>query len=321
MISNRIFIAVIALISITGFAFRAKGPSDPIELEYPSSWPTPVYDFTRNPLTRQGIALGKKLFNDPILSRDSTVSCVNCHLSYTAFTHVDHALSHGIDDRVGIRNSPTLVNLAWAGPLMWDGAVSHLDFQALAPISNPVEMDFSIDRVVSRLRQNSVYRDMMAGAFGDSLVTGERVLKALAQFQLTLISGDSKYDRVIAGNDSFTRQEQNGYSLFRLHCESCHQEPFFTNFGFEKNGLPIDTGLLDYGRMRITQNPADSLKFKVPGLRNIQFSYPYMHDGRFKKLRDVVQYYGQSRGFTNEEKVDIVAFLYTLTDRNFLLGE
>jgi cytochrome c peroxidase len=239
---------------------------------------------------------------------------------------VDHARSHGIQDRVGTRNSPALVNLAWARAFMWDGAIQHLDFQALAPISSPLEMDFSIAKVVDKLSSTSRYPALFEAAFGAREITGERVLKALAQFELTLVSAGSKYDRTMAGTDTFSLQEQNGYAIFRKNCASCHAEPFFTNFSFEKNGLPIDTFLRDYGRMNITKNPVDSLRFKVPALRNIEFSYPYMHDGRFRKLRDVVNYYAQTTALerrielSSNEKTDLVAFLLTLSDRAFLLN-
>jgi cytochrome c peroxidase len=286
-----------------------------------------VYDFSKNPLTKAGIELGRKLFYDPILSRDSTVSCSSCHLSFTAFTHVDHAVSHGIQDRIGTRNSLALSNLAWSRHFMWDGAVNHLDMQALAPIAHPAEMDENIAHVVQKLRRSLPYPTLFLRAFGDSLVSGERVLKAIAQFELTLVSSNSKYDRVQSGAEQFTEQEQNGYRLFQKNCASCHTEPFFTNQGFEKNGLPVDTFFNDFGRMMVTQNPLDSLKFKVPTLRNIEFSYPYMHDGRFKKLREVVQYYAQSPTFegkitlTPNERVDLVAFLLTLTDKEFLFNK
>ncbi len=299
---------------------------DPVELQFPTNWPKPRYDFSKNPLTKQGIELGRRLFYDPILSRDSTVSCSNCHLSFTAFTHVDHALSHGIEDRIGTRNSPALMNLAWANNFMWDGAVNHLDFQALAPIAHPAEMDNSIDKVVQRIRTKPAYKARFFEAFGDSTVTGERLLKAMAQFELTLISANSKYDRVISGQEIFTEQEQKGYQVFQNNCASCHTEPLFTNFGFERNGLPLDTVLNDFGRMKITKQPCDSLKFKVPTLRNIEFSYPYMHDGRFKKLRDVVNHYAQTTALDRKiellpnEKVDLIAFLLTLTDRTFLFN-
>jgi cytochrome c peroxidase len=295
-------------------------------LIYPENWPQPNYDFSKKPLTNEGIALGRRLFYDPILSRDTTVSCANCHLSFTAFTHVDHALSHGIDDRIGTRNSMTLTNLAWSKAFMWDGSVQHLDFQALAPISHPSEMDNSIDKVVQKLNKNPNYKRLFSLVFADSVATGERVLKALSQFELTLISANSKYDRMILGKENYTEQEQNGYHLFKKNCATCHAEPFFTNLGFEKNGLAVDTSLNDFGRMMVSKNPLDSLKFKVPTLRNIEFSQPYMHDGRFKKLRQVIDYYSKTTTLDRKielsahEKVDLMAFLMTLTDREFLFN-
>lgn len=301
-------------------------PGDPVPLRYPENWPAPAYDFSRNPLTRQGIELGRRLFYDPVLSRDSTVSCASCHLSFTAFTHVDHALSHGIKDRVGKRNSPALMNLAWARHFMWDGAVTQLDFQALAPIEHPAEMDNTIRNVVQKLSASPEYEQMFEAAFGAGGVTGERVLKALSQFELTLISADSKYDRVQRGAEQFTEMEQRGYRIFQKNCASCHTEPFFTHFGFEKNGLPADSTLGDTGRMGVTQNPMDSLLFKVPTLRNIEFSQPYMHDGRFKKLREVLNHYAQNPVLKSgaelgpDEKTELLAFLLTLTDRSFLFN-
>lgn len=300
--------------------------AEPVELVFPKNWPPPTYDFSKNPLTREGIELGRRLFYDPILSRDSTVSCANCHLSFTAFTHVDHALSHGIEDRVGRRNSIGLANLAWAQHFMWDGAINHLDFQALAPISDSTEMASSIENVVEKLLVSPHYPAFFEAAFGDRRITGERVLKAIAQFELTLISANSKYDRVAAGVETFTKQEQNGYAIFQKNCARCHAEPLFTNLGFEKNGLTLDTSLNDWGRMRVTKSPKDSLKFKVPTLRNVEFSQPYMHDGRFRKLRQVVDYYAASDEIqpkielSPNERVDVVAFLLTLTDREFLFN-
>lgn len=299
---------------------------DPAVLEFPQNWPKPNYDFSRNPLTKQGIELGRKLFYDPALSRNDMVSCSSCHLSFTAFTHVDHALSHGIEDRIGTRNSPALMNLAWSKHFMWDGAIDHLDFQALAPIAHPAEMDHTIEKVVQKIQSKTAYKALFFNAFGDSTATGERLLKAMSQFELTLISANSKYDRMILGQETFTEQEQNGYRLFQKNCASCHTEPLFTNSGFERNGLPVDTTLNDYGRMKITKLPSDSLKFKVPTLRNIEFSYPYMHDGRFKKLREVINHYTQTTALDRKidllpnEKVDLVAFLLTLSDREFLFN-
>lgn len=306
-------------------AAASRPLADPVVFQVPPSFPAPQYDFSRNPLTRQGIELGRRLFYDPVLSRDSTVSCASCHLSFTAFTHVDHALSHGIGDRTGRRNAPALINLAWSRAFMWDGAIHHLDFQALAPISDSTEMGETLDNVVRKLNNRADFRALFAAAFDNSTATGEKVLKALAQFELTLVSANSKYDRVRAGLDSFSVQEQNGYALFQKNCARCHAEPLFTHGGFENNGLPADPVLNDAGRMRVTQDRADSLQFKVPTLRNIEFSYPYMHDGRFKKLRDVLQFYtspasGQHIELSAVERVDLTAFLHTLTDKAFLFN-
>jgi cytochrome c peroxidase len=308
----------------------------PVTIAYPSNWPNPAYDFKKNPLTAENIALGRELFYDPVLSNDNTISCSNCHLSYTSFTHVDHALSHGIHDSVGTRNSPVLINLAWNKFFMWDGAINHLDVQALAPISHPAEMGEDLVSVIKKLQTTRKYPPLFMQVYGDSNITGEHVLKSLAQFQLTLISCNSKYDQVMRKEPGiiFSEQEANGYQLFKTHCNGCHQEPLFTNGEFTNNGLPVDAGLKDIGRMKISLNPTDSLKFKVPTLRNIEFSYPYMHDGRFKTLYQVLNHYTNGiaqnptlhpllkNGITLNEndKIDIVTFLLTLTDKEFLFN-
>lgn len=305
-----------------------------VPLEYPASWPKPVYNFEKSPLSQEGISLGRKLFYDPILSVDSSISCSNCHLSYTAFTHVDHDLSHGVGDSVGMRNSPALMNLAWNNSFMWDGAVNHLDMQALAPITHPAEMGEDFKHVLAKLQRGKVYPPLFEIVFGDSIITGEHLLKVLSQFQLTLVSANSKYDKMKRGEVAFSAQEQRGYELFKANCNTCHQEPLFTNGEFKNTGLPVDGALKDYGRMLITQQPSDSLLFKVPTLRNIEFSYPYMHDGRFKTLRQVLNHYSSGVVHSetvayelqsgiplgSNEKVDLTAFLLTLTDKEFLFN-
>jgi cytochrome c peroxidase len=300
----------------------------------PAHFPKPVYNFGNNPLTEAKVQLGRALFYDPILSRNNTISCASCHSQFSAFTHVDHALSHGIEDKIGFRNAPALMNLAWQRLFMHDGAINHLDAQALAPISNPVEMDESIAHVVVKLQKTSLYPTLFYKAFGDSTITGEHTLKAISQFMLTLVSANAKYDSVMQKQAVFTMQEQSGYTLFKKNCATCHKEPLFTNDGFSNNGLRVDTTLNDFGRFRITKNPEDSLKFKVPTLRNIEFSYPYMHDGRFKKLSQVLNHYtsGIEKSstldkklqklieLTPNEKVDLTAFLLTLTDKSYLFN-
>lgn len=300
----------------------------------PSGWPKPVYDFSKNPLSPQTIKLGRDLFYDPLLSADSTISCASCHSPYNAFTHADHALSHGIKDRIGTRNSPALMNLAWQSNFMWDGAVNHLDVQALAPITHPDEMGESLANVIKKLQRSAYYKKEFYKAYKDTAITGEYTLKALSQFMLTLVSSNSKYDSVMRGQTRYNEKEAKGYMLFKANCASCHTEPLFTNGQFENNGLRPDSILKDKGRMRITQSAADSLKFKVPTLRNIEFTYPYMHDGRFKKLSEVLKHYTQGIHqsptlsaqlvkpivLSPTERVELTAFLLTLTDIHFLFN-
>ncbi len=321
---------MLIVISITIYGFSSIDSL----IVIPLGWGKPNYDFTKNPLNKETVALGRKIFYDPILSRDSTISCSSCHLSYTAFTHVDHDLSHGINGKIGTRNAPALMNLAWSKSFMWDGAVNHLDMQALAPISHPAEMGNDIENIVAQLQHSASYPNLFKAAFGDTVINGARILKAIAQFELTLISANSKYDQVMRKEPGvhFSTQEENGLLIFRKSCASCHTEPLFTNQQFANNGLAMDTFLKDIGRMKITQNAQDSLCFKIPTLRNIEYSFPYMHDGRFKKLSDVLKHYTsdiqqsstlsrqlqQPIILSSDQKVDLVAFLLTLTDKSFL---
>ncbi|MFK7905483.1 MAG: cytochrome-c peroxidase [Chitinophagales bacterium] len=303
-------------------------------LQYVDHFPKPHYDFSKNPLYSAKIELGRALFYDPILSKDNTISCASCHSPYNAFAHTDHDLSHGINDQIGNRNAPALFNLAWQKTFMWDGAINHLDMQALAPISDATEMGESIEGVVHKLQKKALYADLFFDAFKDSTVTGEHVLKALSQFQLTLVSANSKYDQVKNGRAEFTEQEKNGYQLFQTNCNTCHQEPLFSSYGFANNGLPVDTTLNDFGRWNVTQQSADSLKFKIPTLRNLSFTHPYMHDGRFRKLNQVLNHYTkglqQSANIadalkspivlSSNEKTDLTAFLLTLNDKEFVFN-
>lgn len=300
----------------------------------PQGWPQPVYNIKKNGVTEGGFKLGKMLFNDPILSKDNSTSCASCHLQFTAFTHADHSLSHGIYGRKGTRNSIALFNLAWNTSFMWDGGVADLEQQPINPLTNPAEMDSNIPDLVAKLNKLSKYRKMFYDVYTDSNITAGLLLKSLAQFTVMIESFNSKYDSVMRKerNVSFTESEQSGYTVFKKNCSACHTEPLFTDNSFKCNGLPLDTGLQDMGRMKITGKKSDSLKFRVPSLRNVAFSAPYMHDGRFGKLKDVIEHYtnGLVQGptlaqelqskmeMTEKEKTDLLAFLKTLTDRMFL---
>jgi cytochrome c peroxidase len=293
-----------------------------IRLPYPSHFPNPTFDFQKTPLDSTKILLGRILFYDPILSKDNSISCASCHSPYNAFAHTDHDLSHGIFDAIGTRNAPALFNLAWQKEFMWDGAINHIDMQALAPISHPGEMGSSIKEVVSTLNESNAYKDLFQKAFGEKTITGAKVLKALTQFQLTLVSANAKYDKVKMGKDSFTLQENNGYLLFKKNCNTCHQEPLFSTYQFANNGLPVDTTLNDFGRWQVTGQSKDSLHFKIPSLRNLTYSYPYMHDGRFKTLREVLNHYTKQKiPLTSNEKADIISFLLTLNDADFVFDK
>jgi cytochrome c peroxidase len=327
----KIIIGIIILISL---AFTQK-LTTPIYLEVPKGWPKPHYDFENNPLTEEGFQLGRRLFYDPILSRDNTISCASCHLQATGFTHVDHDLSHGIEGKIGTRNSLALMNLAWTKDFMWDGGVNHLDVQPLAPITSAVEMDETLENVVAKLQKQAKYQLLFEKAFGTKKITGQLTLKALSQFLVMLKTSNSKYDKVIRKEEKFTESEQKGYDLFKTNCASCHQEPLFTSDRFENNGLAVDSTLNDFGRIKITTNPNDYLKFKVPTLRNVQFTFPYMHDGRFKTLTEVVKHYNsrvyksntlskdliKPMNLSDNDRVDLVAFLKTLSDTEFLFNQ
>lgn len=329
MIRTLVIIAILAVF-ITGFDLMTVYRFDP-----PEGWPAMHYDFEKNPLSAAKIQLGRRLFYDPILSRDSSTSCASCHSPFNAFAHTDHDLSHGIEDQIGNRNAPPLFNLAWHPIFMWDGAINHLDMQALAPISHSKEMDNDIVKLVKKLQSGSHYPKLFSEAFGDSSITGEYILLALSQFQLTLLSNNSKYDSVMRAESVFNEQEKRGYELFKINCSSCHKEPLFSTFEFANNGLATDTTLNDYGRMKVTQQATDSLKFKIPSLRNLEYTYPYMHDGRFKKLSQVLNHYSkgivQSPTLADElkkplalnanDRVDLIAFLLTLSDRSFVFNK
>jgi cytochrome c peroxidase len=330
-----LFFQLILTILLLGFSKEKAVVST---FESPKSWPKPSYNFADNSPTEAGFILGRKLFYDPILSRDSAISCASCHLQYTGFTHVDHAVSHGIEGRKGTRNSPVLINLAWQKHFHWDGGVNHLDAQPINPIEHFTEMDHTLPAVLDKLNRSIVYKQLFSKAFDSEKITTKQLMMALSQFLVQLVSSNSKYDRVMRHEQgvSFTDQEKRGLKLFRKHCSSCHTEPLFTNTFFASNGIPVNNIFNDSGRFKITANPKDSLLFKIPTLRNVEYSFPYMHDGRFKKLKDVLNFYSDSirpqafnlhpklrepLHFSEFEKKDLLAFLLTLTDKEFLYNK
>lgn len=304
----------------------------PISFDIPAGWPAPHYNFSGNPLTQQGFELGRKLFYDGRLSKDGNFPCASCHQQFAAFSTFDHPLSHGFGDQFTTRNAPGLYNIAWQPATHWDGGIANLEVQPLAPLTAPNEMAEDLNNVLDKLRADASYPSLFKAAFGDENVTSQRMLWALTQFVGTMISADSKYDRVKKGASSFTPDEQTGYALFQSKCSSCHTEPLFTDNSFRNTGIPVDPTIKDYGRMRITRLPADSLKFKVPSLRNVVVTAPYGHDGRFLSMSQVMEHYnsGVENGPTTDplvknkiplsinDKFYLLAFLRTLTDSTFI---
>jgi len=301
----------------------------------PDGWPKPSYNFETNPISHEGFLLGKALFYDPLLSKDSTVSCASCHLQYTAFAHVDHPTSHGVDSRVGKRNAPGLMNLAWYPYFHWDGGVLGLNGQAINPITHPDEMGSTLEDVLKKLNRNPIYRKAFKNVFKTDEIKTYHLLKALAQFTVSLVSANSKYDQMKRKELAFSDHEQRGYTLFLRHCNQCHTEPLFTNFKFKSNGIGPHPTLKDEGRSEITGKGKDAYAFRVPTLRNIEHSFPYMHDGRFSKLKEVIHHYATASmwklpvspelnkkniSLNADEEKALLSFLKTLTDKGFLLN-
>lgn len=298
--------------------------------EKPANFPEPLYKFQNNEVTKAGFELGRKLFYDGILSRDGSISCGSCHQQSASFAHFDHALSHGIDDQMGTRNSPVIQNLAWSPFFFWDGGVFDLDLFPFAPIQNPVEMDEDIQNVVSKLNNHPTYPGLFKNAFGSSEITSTNLMYALSQFMTMLVSNNSRYDKFIAGDASaLNSNEIEGMNLFMQHCNRCHTAPLFTDNSFHNNGI---AKLNDKGRYNITLNPDDEYKFKTPSLRNIEKSFPYFHDGRAVTLNEILAHYasnikaGQTVDtalvggipLSLDQQNKIIDFLKSLTDDTFL---
>ena len=301
-----------------------------------------------NPSTAAGVALGERLFYDPVLSVDGTVSCATCHRPELAFTD-GKRVSTGVGGLSGTRNALGLTNVGYLHhPLFWDGRADDLETQALHPVGTPHEMGGSWPAAVARLRAAG-YGEAFAAAFGTSGIDSSRVGRALAQYQRTLVSRDSKYDRVRRGEATYTEQEALGHALFfdfgddpegawaglpTAECAHCHTPPHFTNQRFENNGLDEAARLTDFpdpGRGAVSGTPYDNGRFRTPGLRNVALTAPYMHDGRMATLEEVVEHYAtgghyaENRspnvhplGLSEEQKAALVAFLHTLTDTSFV---
>jgi cytochrome c peroxidase len=261
---------------------------------------------------------------------DSSISCGSCHAQTHGFADHNITLSLGVGGALGKRNSPALSNLAWYPNFMWDGGINHIETFSIGPITNSLEMKETIAHVVQKLNQSSYYKTAFKKAYQIDEVTDQAMLRALAQFMAMMVSAESKYDLYYQGKSNFSASEENGYQLFKANCATCHKEPLTTDFSYRNNGL--DMVFEDLGRALITLDPNDQGKFKVPSLRNVALTYPYMHDGRFFTLEQVIEHYStgivqspnldsnlpNGFNFSTQEKQDLLSFLKTLTDYNYI---
>ncbi len=319
----------------------------PYTLDY-GAFPPPAIN-ADNTLTQQGVKLGRMLFYETKLSKDGSQSCASCHRQEHAFTDTA-TFSIGVEGLKGGRQAMAIFNMAWhLNEFFWDGRAHLLRDQSLMPIQDPLEMNESLQNVITKLSADQTYRDQFMRAFGSEEITSEKMSLAMEQFMNTLLSVDSRYDRSLKGEVTLTPSEERGKELFFAEfnpgfpnlsgadCAHCHGGRNFKSDLYINNGLDSDADIKDIGREEVTKNASDKAKFKVVSLRNVEVTPPYMHDGRFKTLEEVVEHYNSgihnsstvdpaleytrvSGGLklNTQDKADLVAFLKTLTDEDLL---
>jgi len=304
-----------------------------------------------NPLTEQGVQLGRMLFYETMLSKDSTQSCASCHRQLDGFSDSTR-LSIGVEMLPGKRQAMPVFNMAWHNnEFFWDGRADLLRDQSLLPIQDPLEMNETLENVIAKLSEHQKYKDQFTRAFGTEEITSDKMSLAMEQFMLSIVSYDSKYDKHLAGALSLSESEERGRILFETEynpffpdksgadCAHCHGGANFENDQFMNNGLDTDAMMVDIGREEVTKSANDKGKFKVPSLRNVAVTAPYMHDGRFKTLEQVIDHYNEGIQesttvdptvlntketglfLTAQDKEDLINFLKTLTDETFLNKE
>ncbi len=303
-----------------------------VQIASPTGFPAPAQNFADNPLSTEGIELGRKLFYDGRLSIDNLHPCSSCHQQIAGFGTFEHDRSHGVFDSHTLRNAPVLFNLAWNNSFHWDSAYTKLDDAIAQPLHGNQEMGETYAGIINKIKDDEDYQALFKQVFRTSVIRPEYILKALAQFTGHLVSANSKYDRYKKGEVAFTPQEESGYQVYKTKCATCHPEPLFTDHSYRNIGLPVDGFLNDYGLMRTTGRKQDSLKFKVPTLRNTYISSNYMHDGRFGTLAQCITHYrtgvqisattdplvAGGITMTNTDANNLFVFLRTLTDSSFI---
>ncbi|MGD1848106.1 MAG: cytochrome-c peroxidase [Salibacteraceae bacterium] len=316
---------------------ESSGPQ-PYFLKVPDHFPEPLIPDDK-PMTVQGVELGRKLFYDPILSGDFTQSCASCHNQKFAFTDNELRVSVGIDGIEGDRNSMAIINLAWGARFLWDGRSATLEEQALEPVPNPIEMHLEWTEAVERLKNDADYPDLFDGAFPGQSITRTLAANAMAQFMRSIVSGNSRYDAYVKreGWARITPDEILGEQIINSEvgdCFHCHGSILLTDNEFHNNGL--DSNVTNTGVGEFFSTPSQYGWFKTPTLRNVELTAPYMHDGRFKTLEEVVEHYSTGVKWSDtidplmkqatqgglqleeDQKRQLVAFLKTLTDEDFI---
>ncbi len=305
-------------------------PQDNFAFNAPSNFPSSIYSFEGNTVSRAKFVLGRYLFYDPILSLDSSISCATCHAQTHGFSDHNIPFSKGVNGAFGNRNAPPVFNMAWNPYFFWDGNVKNMDDFSMHPILNPIEMKEDTTHLFEKLNKNNFYSTLFKKAYNINRITPKYLQLALSQYMAFVVSANSKYDQVKAGKATFTANEQAGYELFKTNCAQCHKEPLFTDYSFRNNGL--DSIYKDDGRYNVTKIESDRAKFKVPTLRNVEFTYPFMHDGRFASIMDVINHYNsgvkshpnldptinKNLSLTTTDKKNLMKFLFTLTDYSMI---
>ena len=332
-----IFALIIAFICFSFFIESCRKRdaltnTTPVEFVVPPGFPQPQYDFSANPLNKETIELGRNLFYDGRLSKDGHFDCGSCHQQVAAFTTFEHDRSHGYNNSHTLRNAPGLFNIAWLKEYGQDGRSKTLEAVFLKHLTDQNEMAETVNGVINKLRNDSKYKRLFRDAYGEERITGDRIFIALKQFVLTLVSADSKYDKMKRGEYVYDPSEENGYQIFQAKCATCHTEPLFTDLSYRNIGLPMDPQLNDFGRMRVTNSRNDSLKFRVPTLRNVYATSYYTHDGRYSTITHILNHYRSGVvqsptldpllqngiSLTTGEMNDLFNFLRTLTDTAFI---
>jgi cytochrome c peroxidase len=303
-------------------------------ISLPSHFPEVRYPSVVSSLTEEKIKLGKMLFFDPILSADSTVSCGSCHHQSVAFSDAPMVKSLGVGQTPGFRNTTAIQNLLWKKEFMADGGVFHLNLIAIAPVTDPLEMNANWSDVLARLNNHPNYTSAFARAYQTTKIEDQHLLQAVAAFMATMISADSKYDAVVQGKAAFTSVEQRGFEVFSTYCAGCHKPPLFSDFSFRNNGQPLNPS--DPGRYRVTSVQTDKAKFQVPSLRNVALTPPYMHSGHLATLDQVLDHYAGGNADTTymdpmlkanpfrpsaSDQEALKKFLLTLTDPVYIQNE